>query len=168
MSRCSTPLPSLSVCHHPLMSEDSSSFELVDSPVMVFPANMTSTPEKPVQPNTDQQPEPAEDFTATSRHYLTKIPPNIEEVKGWGRAEEPGKEKLNCREKPEEPVLDQMENRLKDKLMKKKMEDRNRDNGGWRLMAPWEISWREHTFVALQGLADCVLVLAGISVLLRG
>ena len=54
-------LPSLSVSHQPPMSEDNSSFELVDSPVMVFPANMTSTPEKPVQPNSDKQPEPAED-----------------------------------------------------------------------------------------------------------
>ena len=130
---------------------------------MVFPANMTSTPEKPVQPNTDQQPEPAEHFTATSRHYLTKIPPNIEEVKVWGRAEEPGKEELNCGEKPEEPVLDQMENRFKDKLQKKKLEGRSRENEGWRLRAPGERFWRKYTFVA-----DCVLVLAGISVILRG
>ena len=130
---------------------------------MVFPANMTSTPEKPVQPDTDQEQDPAEDPTATGRDYLTKIPPNIEEVKVWGRAEEPGKEELNCGEKPEEPVLDQMENRFKDKLQKKKLEGRSRENEGWRFRAPGERFWRKYTFVA-----DCVLVLAGISVILRG
>ena len=125
------------------MSVDSSSFELVDSPFMVFPADMTSTPEKPGQPNTDQQPDPAEDPTFTTRE------PNIEDVKVSGRAEEQGKERLNSGEKPEEPGLDNMENRFRDGLQKKKIEGKNRDNGVWRLRAPGEGSRRELSFWAL-------------------
>ena len=138
------------------MSEDSSSFELVDSPVMVFPANMTSTPEKPVQPNTVQQPDPAEDSSAKVRE------PNIEEVKVWGRAEQPGKETINYTDKPEEVGLDEIENRFRDRLKKKKLEGMSRVEGCWRLKSPGERSWKEYAFVALD------LVLVGLWVLYRG
>ena len=127
------------------MSEDSSSFELVNSPVMVFPADMTSTPEKQVQPKTDQEPDPATDATATARE------PNIEQVKVKARTEEPGKEELNSvsGEKPEEPEFDDIENRFRDKLQKKKLEGSSRGNGEWKLRAPEERSWRVGAFVTL-------------------
>ena len=145
VARCYTTFPSFSVSHHLLMSEDSSSFELVDSPVMVFPANMTSTPEKPVQPNQVQQPDPAEN-----------------PAKVWGRTEEPKKDELNpiSGEAPEEPGFDDMENRFRDILQKKKLEDRSRANGGVRLRALEERYWIEGAFGAL--------VLAGVWFLLRG
>ena len=53
-----------------------------------------------------------------------------------------------------------MENRFRDRLQKKKMEGRSRDKGGWRLRAPWEMSWSVQAFVAL--------VLAGVWLLHRG
>ena len=124
---------------------------------MVFPANMTSTPEKPGQPNIDHQPDSAEDPTATTGE------PNIEEVKVWGRAEAPGKERLNSGEKPEEPGLDEMENRFRDRMQKKKVEDTSRVNGGWRLRAIGERSWKD-AFLAL-GLD---LVVVGLWFLYRG
>ena len=89
---------------------------------MVFPANMTSTPEKPIQPSTNQQPDPTENPITTAGQ------PNIEDVKVWDRAEEPGKERLNSGEKAEEPGTDEMENMFRDRLQKKKVEARNRDN----------------------------------------
>ena len=113
MTRCSTFLASFSVIHQPLMQEDNSSFELVDSPVMVCPADMTSTPEKPVISSTNQQPDRAEDPSVTA------MEPDLEEVKVRGIAEELGKQKLNYEEKPEEPTLDDMEEKLRDKLQKK-------------------------------------------------
>ena len=119
---------------------------------MVFPANMTSTPEKPVQPNTVQQPDPAEDSSATAGES------DIEEVKVWGRAERPGKETINCTDKPEEVGLDETENRFRDRLKKKKLEGR----GFRRLKSPGERSWKEYAFVALD------LVLVGLWVLYRG
>ena len=127
------------------MSEDSSSFELVNSPVMVFPADMTSTPEKQVQPKTDQEPDPATDATATARE------PNIEEVKVWGRTEEPGKEGLNSvsGEKPDEPGVEGMETRFRDKLQQKKMEGRSGAKGGWKLRGVWDGSLRREALVVL-------------------
>ena len=127
------------------MSEDSSSFELVDSPAMVLPADMTSTPEKPVQPMTDQQPDPAPDASDRARE------PNIEEVKVWGRTEEPGKEGLNSvsSEKPDEPRIEEMETRFRDKLQKKKMEGTSSAKGGWKLRSVWDGSPRWEGLVAL-------------------
>ena len=145
MTRCSIIFPSFSVSHRPLMSEDNSSFELVDFPVMVFPADMISTPEKPVQSWTsnNQKPDPAEDPTATAKE------PDIEEVKVWGMAVELGKEKLNSEEKTEEPKLIEMEGKLIDKLQKHELEGRSSANGGLGLRTPWARSWREHAFVVV-------------------
>ena len=134
------------------MSEDSSSFELVDSPAMVLPADMTSTPEKPVQPMTSQQLAP--EATDTARE------PNIEEVKVWGRTEEPGKEGLNSvsGEKPDEPGMEEMETRFRDKLQKKKMEGSSGAKGGWKLRGVWDGSLRREGLMALVliGLALCL------------
>ena len=112
---------------------------------MVFPADMTSTPEKPVQPKTNQQLDPAPDATATARE------PNIEEVMVKARTEEPGKEGLNSvsDEKPDEPGVEGMETRFRDKLEKKKMEGRSGAKGGWKLRGVWDGYWRREALVAL-------------------
>ena len=115
MTRCSTFLASFSVIHQLMMPEENFSFELVDSPVMVFPAGMTSTPEKPVISSTNQQPDRAEDATVTAKE------PDIEDVKVRGMAEELGKRKLNYEEKSEEPTLDHMEEQFRYKVQKKKV-----------------------------------------------
>ena len=106
-----------------MRSEDNSSFKGMDSPVndtesdsdsdsnsanesdsnsdsvIVFPAKMTSSPEKLLWPNTAEQPDPTEDQTSTA------CEPNIEELDEWARLKGSNREDTTSQETKDSSTL---------------------------------------------------------------
>ena len=115
------PSPSFSVSHHLVRSEDNSSFKGMDSPVndtesdsdsdidsdndndsdgvIVFPAKMTSSPEKLLWPNTAEQPDPTEHPTSTVGE------PDIEELDEWARLKGSNREDTTSQETKDSSTL---------------------------------------------------------------
>ena len=67
--------------------------------VIVFPAKMTSSPEKLLWPNTAEQPDPTEDQTSTA------CEPNIEELDEWARLKGSNREETTSQETKDSSTL---------------------------------------------------------------